>query len=759
MEHNFLASEAGRQNFKHQLTQLVGSIQLTNDLDVHIALLQAQSYEKIVSEKYYGTERTLQRTGKHYCDMFGVYNKITNALDLLIEEARTKLKTWGSEPPTFLLCPSNLTLHLTMSPERTNYITNGPDGLRRLAQGPDLPSYRGLSIIHSQKFALEAGREPRNVLRRKVRVAEYYWLPHDEHRMGDYSYEFYDQSSDSYKNFTKAELIKKSGVESWMKEKWTELDDSEIPNSAMTEFDFKKCDVLVLRPNIEHEMLSVIIGRGGTQELGRTFWGQTELACYDDAQHGIWGMSYKYHERAIVTNERNLIRLFDVAFDGYNGGMGCDIMQWTEDGITEFRRDTESLDGPYRGKSMVVLAFPTIRVKDKYLGLKVLQRRAGAGHGGGGEPAPEDPAEGNRMLDLERVLRKIAGVNPVSWNRPERLLDNLLLDCKSEFTVLKQFMHGRYGNNPAVRNFDDWKRVEMNPPTRDLEVEVPTYDGGFRNFDTVGPFIENLSHINHLHSIATKNFENQEALFLFCIARLVTVYMMQSVFSCDGKEYSHCVQVNNQLDNLITQIGDLTLESIRRAVHHLQVHTNVNCHYILESVYYSGRGPYWDWLEFLYSDENKAPVNEACEIPNPLILPKMFSPDSDPQVFVDSESTIPISDSSRYDLSRFLRNNMTKSRYAGMSQDSEAYKRYKEQLETMFTAQVNITPGENIRANTTQLPTLCYHGNMKVKHGGAVVDEIKCIGHMGNSYPGMASIREGRGQQTMNATAQIMHLQ
>jgi hypothetical protein len=121
-----------------------------------------------------------------------------------------------------------------------------------------------------------------------------------------------------------------------MKEKWTELDESEIPNSAMTEFDFKKCDVFVLRPNIEYEMLSVIIGRGGTQELGRTFWGQTELVCYDDAQHGIWGMSYKYHERVIVTNEWNLIHLFDVAFDGYNGGMGCDIIQWTEDGITEF---------------------------------------------------------------------------------------------------------------------------------------------------------------------------------------------------------------------------------------------------------------------------------------------------------------------------------------------------------------------------------------------------------------------------------------
>jgi hypothetical protein len=31
-------------------------------------------------------------------------------------------------------------------------------------------------------------------------------------------------------------------------------------------------------------------------------------------------MSYKYHERAILINERNLIRVFDVCFDGYCGG-------------------------------------------------------------------------------------------------------------------------------------------------------------------------------------------------------------------------------------------------------------------------------------------------------------------------------------------------------------------------------------------------------------------------------------------------------
>ena len=118
-------------------------------------------------------------------------------------------------------------------------------------------------------------------------------------------------------------------------------------------------DIVILRPNIEHEMLGVVMGRGGTQELGATFWGQTELSCYDDSQHGIWGMSYKYHERAMVTNERNLIRVFDVAFDGYNGGMDQEYVDWTSSSSKRrFAECTYAKDRPYSGPSMLVMALP-----------------------------------------------------------------------------------------------------------------------------------------------------------------------------------------------------------------------------------------------------------------------------------------------------------------------------------------------------------------------------------------------------------------
>jgi hypothetical protein len=107
-------------------------------------------------------------------------------------------------------------------------------------------------------------------------------------------------------------------------------------------------------------MLGVIMGLGGS-ELGHTLWGQTELSVYDDSMHGIWGMSYKYHERAIVFNEKNLIRLWDIAYDGYNGGKDDTHVDWANanarHGYKTFQERTMDLGTSYRGPSMMVMKF------------------------------------------------------------------------------------------------------------------------------------------------------------------------------------------------------------------------------------------------------------------------------------------------------------------------------------------------------------------------------------------------------------------
>lgn len=57
-------------------------------------------------------------------------------------------------------------------------------------------------------------------------------------------------------------------------------------------------------------------------------------------------------------NEKNLIRLWDVAYDGYNGGKEERHVNWTDrDDTHKFRLDTEDVTKNYQGASMMVMAF------------------------------------------------------------------------------------------------------------------------------------------------------------------------------------------------------------------------------------------------------------------------------------------------------------------------------------------------------------------------------------------------------------------
>ena len=174
LEHNFMMTQAGRENFKNQLLQLKGSIQLTNDLDVHVALVLAPSYQKTMSERYLAEDKTPNQICREFVDLFGFVQKNQNALDILIEEAKSQLRVWGGPMPDFLMCNPKLTFQLTMTPDRTNYVTQGAEGPKRLRSGPEMSTYRGIGIIHTRAFSMETGAPPRDILRRRVRVAEFY---------------------------------------------------------------------------------------------------------------------------------------------------------------------------------------------------------------------------------------------------------------------------------------------------------------------------------------------------------------------------------------------------------------------------------------------------------------------------------------------------------------------------------------------------------------------------------------------------------
>lgn len=60
-------------------------------------------------------------------------------------------------------------------------VWQGEEGQKRLRAGPNIDSYRGIGIIPTRSFSMETGAPPRDMLRRRVRVAEYYRIaPHED---------------------------------------------------------------------------------------------------------------------------------------------------------------------------------------------------------------------------------------------------------------------------------------------------------------------------------------------------------------------------------------------------------------------------------------------------------------------------------------------------------------------------------------------------------------------------------------------------
>jgi len=350
MEHNFMMSSEGMANFHNQVTQVVGSIQNTNDLDVHMALINAPSYLTQVREKYF-LEDYMAKSIRDYVDMFGFVQKNMNAVDIIIEDTRAMIKNWGGDDPDFMLSSGKLTYQLTMTQERTSYYTQGVEGQKLLKQGPDMTFYRGLKIIKSKAFSLDEGSAPRDLMRRRVRVAEFY-VGHCKNLL---KVDLYDENSDSFASLSSTVLQAKS-LKIEVEAPDTAADDEQEGNRtvASTAKPLVRGSYLLLRPNIEHYMLGVIIGRGGIDHLGATLWGQTEMSVFDDGQHGVWGMTYKYHERAIVFNERNLHRVWDVAYDGYVGGKDMQIVDMnSESEIETFIEDANNYTADYNGFSFI----------------------------------------------------------------------------------------------------------------------------------------------------------------------------------------------------------------------------------------------------------------------------------------------------------------------------------------------------------------------------------------------------------------------
>jgi len=238
---------------------------------------------------------------RDYINVFGLMRS-AHATAMVIEEAKSAIKACGGAEPDFMLCSRKLCAQLATTKEPSSYAARGADGAKISKQGPAVRMFRGLKIIKSRAFSLDEGSAARDILRRRVRVGEFY----NGCLTGLASVQLYNEDSNRF------ELLDMDTI-------WSSVADARgmrcgatprmvagFAESAKARGSTTGHDsaqgLMLLRCNIEHFMLGVILGKGGMDHLGATLWGQTEVCVSDDDDHthGLWYLTYKYHERAVV---------------------------------------------------------------------------------------------------------------------------------------------------------------------------------------------------------------------------------------------------------------------------------------------------------------------------------------------------------------------------------------------------------------------------------------------------------------------------
>ena len=68
----------------------------------------------------------------------------------------------------------------------------------------------------------------------------------------------------------------------------------------------------------------------------------------------------KYHSRALVFNTKNLIRIWDIGYDGYNGGKDDRVVDWSAEAPgcdRPFNQAVSDMSTSYNGPSLMVMKF------------------------------------------------------------------------------------------------------------------------------------------------------------------------------------------------------------------------------------------------------------------------------------------------------------------------------------------------------------------------------------------------------------------
>jgi hypothetical protein len=144
----------------------------------------------------------------------------------------------------------------------------------------------------------------------------------------------------------------------------------------------------------------------------------------------------------------------------------------------------------------------------------------------------------------------------------------------------------------------------------------------------------------------------------------------------------------------------------------------------------------------------------AFEVPNPVILSTFLR--EDPQaVGVDEDGSVRTDKDDQHNFMVQLKRHFKDDAFEPQSIFmldllDDFFAMYADKAVHLWSTS-NIMPAAlYIQNGTTELPSLAYHGNMVVENDRRKTrEEIRCVGHLGNSFPGCACIRQGKGMLNM----------
>jgi hypothetical protein len=218
LEHGFMNTPEGRQQYQRNLLGIRQCVQETNNYDVLATLLTCDRYDKEYQLKHGDFNKPTAQIMSREVAEWACVQKSGYGLDWLVEEYKEHLMRNGGVTPTSFVIPPRMALYMTMGdPVKTQYMYAGENGVSMIKQGPDaLTTFRGINVYKTHAFDAYEGELPIDLLSRDMQIGEFYTMSDQaiSHKGKKYSGDMrdiivYDEVLDDWKRVSFAEAIDK----------------------------------------------------------------------------------------------------------------------------------------------------------------------------------------------------------------------------------------------------------------------------------------------------------------------------------------------------------------------------------------------------------------------------------------------------------------------------------------------------------------------------------------------------------------------